>query len=400
MKPTAVDLYRYDEALRWLELKRAKMSREIARLGRVIFTDEIPTARVRMYATEICLDFNPEWYRGLKIAGLSTVILHETLHVLLAHERRAGYIDNRHERMIFLRYAIECVVNDSIKKYYGNWISWPGNPIFGEDILGYSTADMSAEQVLAELLEMEDELPMFGIGEGLVQTLDDHDVFDADNGEGGGTLTSAENSNRMARDQLIDGIIEQFVGSDSWGREKLGQVRAISKEKPCVDLLKFLTMAINQEIKLGTTWTRPNKKAISIYPGVILPVYEKEENRYDVLCAIDASGSMCDKALSVCTAIVRQKMPGVNITAVSFDAEVFPMDTPLDEVRGGERTDFQKVEEHVLGLKRYPDKVFLLTDGYAEKPTLKFPKKWCWVLTPIGDYKSAPKGVQITRCKY
>ena len=43
------------------------------------------------------------------------------------------------------------------------------------------------------------------------------------------------------------------------------------------------------------------------------------------------------------------------------------------------------IEDHAATLSRYPDGVVVMTDGGAERPSVRHPERWLWLLAEDGS---------------
>src|ERR1043166_8636050 len=146
----------------------------------------------------------------------------------------------------------------------------------------------------------------------------------------------------------------------------LAQERLVPQSPPChKSLARFLLDAVQAEILYDTIWTQPNRKLLAVYPLVILPNYQPGGFR-SVLMAIDTSGSVPNSFMSVALSFARQKVARTKITTISFDTKWYDVLPTAAALRGGGGTRAQAVEEYALEkLPRYPDCVFILTDGFT-----------------------------------
>jgi len=95
------------------------------------------------------------------------------------------------------------------------------------------------------------------------------------------------------------------VGTGS-GDVAAGIDRPASPARTCrKDLARFLNEAVSAPRSYDTLWTVPNRKLLAVYPQVILPTYETKY-WWDILMAIDTSGSVPEQFISVALAFARQ----------------------------------------------------------------------------------------------
>jgi predicted metal-dependent peptidase len=186
------------------------------------------------------------------------------------------------------------------------------------------------------------------------------------------------------------------VKDPCYGTIPLGEDRLTTPSRRCrKNLARFLLDEAQTETLYDTIWTHPNRKLLSVYPEVILPTYESAGFR-NVLIAIDTSGSVPDAFISVAMNFARQKVPRTKITLISFDVNAYEALPAATLLKGGGGTRAQAVEEYVFQkLQRYPDCVFVLTDGYTSPLQISKPERWTWLLPPWGSDGSLPKDCRI-----
>ncbi len=68
-----------------------------------------------------------------------------------------------------------------------------------------------------------------------------------------------------------------------------------------------------------------------------------------------------------------------------YDVRMFIFSTRVEEVinnnfRGGGGTNFQCIENYLNKQPKYPNYVWVFTDGEDSKPNIKYPKRWYWFL--------------------
>ncbi len=398
--PTAAESAKLEQVEKWLVKRQAQVAASILRMGQVKFTDIVDTAGVRVTGSEVDLFFNRQFFSELKLVELTAVLLHESLHVVFRHQARAERITSNWDRRLF-GYACEAVVNDNITKFFEE-VELPGHPITGEWLIGKDTSDLSAEQVTAILRDqIQPDDPRF-----LTLCMDDHDLWDPDDAPGDG---SGDEEGRGPAggglaprwDPESDAIIRDLMASNPksklWGSAALGALRMVSRTTPSrTDLKRFLLEQLRPANRYATIWSKPNRKAMAIYPKVILPIYEPESWMVRVLMAIDSSGSVSNQFLSVAQAVANQHLPGTRIKMVSFDTKTYEVAPNATAVRGGGGTDAGAVERYIQDqLPAYPDYVFLFTDGFTPSFRPKYADRWVWLLPPHGSAHALPRGSRV-----
>lgn len=391
--PTPAEAAKLEQVVRWLTRRQAHMATAILRLGRIRFCDRVETAGVRVTGTEVELFFNREFFASLKLVELTAVLLHESLHVAFCHQARAERIASHWDRRLFT-HACEAVVNDVIARHFPQ-VVLPANHVTGKLLIGRDASDLSAERVM-QLLQAQSTTP-----EDLAKAscIDDHDVWDPEVGEAtdpgkapaGGIFAPrwSDSSSQLAVKLLGENLRRLLAMGETAG----GQARRAPRKRCRTDLRQFLLDQLCPAHRYAATWSHPNRKAMALYPSVILPSDEPGEVRLRVLMAIDTSGSVSTPFLGEARAVANQHLPGTRIRLVTFDTAVYDLAPGAVALMGGGGTDAGCVERFIhQKLRHYPDQVFLFTDGLTAPFSVLHPERWIWLLPPEGSAQSVPQG--------
>lgn len=388
-QPTARERKRLDRTARFLERRGAYLAAAVTRLGTPRFTDETGSAAIRPKGGDVELIFNRTFFDELKDAELGAVLLHEALHFVFRHIPRTLQIRRQADRFLF-RYACEAVINDSITASYPG-LPLPGAPVTGELLVGRNVAGLSADEVMALLRDRLEKEPAISIVVAALVTTDDHDAWEGDGSDDGwGSET----------DGLLAGILEQFGDMDvpAIGQRARGAGREVGKVRIRKDLRRFLEEQVRPRVRYEANWNRPNRKAAALFPEVILPTWEADPAPQEILMAIDTSGSISKAFLDIFAAVASQDIPGNRVTFISFDTRPYLFRKGTAKLRGGGGTRVQAVEEYIRDhMARYPDLVFVFTDGHTPAPTPAHPRRWVWILTPRGTTRAIPAGSRSER---
>jgi len=138
---------------------------------------------------------------------------------------------------------------------------------------------------------------------------------------------------------------------------------------------------LTDTIKAEEKWNRPNRRLMSIYPDVILPSYPDQEEEH-IFVAIDSSGSIDYKALSLFVSVLKNTPRNFKIKAISFDNKCYEYDVRGTEMpQGGGGTDFGIIEDYIQkNFKKYPAATFILTDGCGTSVHPQYENRWAWIL--------------------
>jgi len=384
-----------------LQRRRAYLASAVLRLGKLRFSGMVETAAIYASGEHVALYFNPNFFEAIDILELAGVLVHEALHFALRHQLRAETIRRQSERFLF-NLAADAVINDLITKCYPE-LKLPGKPITGLCLIGEDASQMSAEQVFQRLRSMQQGTGRSSdSGWHLLETVDDHSFWGSDEQpqEDSHTQPPAVGWSE-ASSSVACRLLEEWGTKDAaWGTEPLGAARLVRQSRRRKNLARFLIDSMTSQRRCETRWAPPARKLSAFYPKVILPSYDAVSH-WNVLIAIDASGSVPNDFLSVALALARQRIQRTKITLISFDAKTYQVLPSMCQVRGGGGTRVQAVEEFAqTQMSRYPDQVFVMTDGLTSPPKLSQPKRWLWILPPWGSTRAIPKGCRTEFFEY
>ncbi len=394
-----------------------ELTKRVYHLGKPHFTDGVRTACIAVGADEhVLFLFNRNFFDGLAGTPLVFVLLHEALHLALAHHQRQG-------QRIAAVWNISCdlVVNQFLLHQVGfctgssaQWADFIATAITFENLGlagGLQARDMTAEQVYGLLLT---NLPKLHKQYGQVRACDEH-AWAQEAGENSGQSTSPPSVDRAPaklgphdrhkdeeqaderRQVELDGFGRQIkdifrLWMPGWSPDGAGELREVLKvAPPVVDWERILRQRIEHCLHSGyeQRWAPPNRKIAWLYPNVLLPAeLDLERLRPSVLLAIDASGSVSQDGLSKLLAVARSIPPDrAQVSAIIFDTIIHELDleAELTSVPGGGGTSFQCIEDHARRLKKYPSLIAVLTDGLAPAPQVLHSNRWFWLITETGS---------------
>lgn len=376
-----------------LQRRHAYLAAGVLRLGKACFADHLATAAIVVHQTDVQLLFNPAFFDSIDNFELGGVMIHEAMHFLLRHIERTAAIQGQCDRFLF-GLACEAVINDLIAHCFKEF-KLPGDPVTGKSLLGIDVHQKSAEDVLRLLREQADSGPSEkGSQLSAMQTTDDHSVWVPENGPSGNEVSEPD---PVVWSDATSALVEQILADHSrcdpsYGDSPLGRDRELgtSRRRFRKDLSVYLLDTISSVSRYETIWTRPNRKLISAYPDVILPSYEFQAE-WNILIALDTSGSVPASFLASTHAVARRKIPHTRVTIISFDTEAYTVPEDAITLKGGGGTRVQAVEEFAKDrMESYPDYIFVLTDGFTPSPTPAHPERWIWILPPWGSTKAVP----------
>lgn len=381
---------------------------KICEIGRIEWTDKIPTAAVSFDRKGNCIlfQFNETWYDELSDAERCFIIAHECLHILFNHGTRSqGLI---HE---YANIAEDLVINEMLFNGFGfsrnlgifkDSVDEQGNKKNGgvthkglEEYLKVSLErnrefEYYYDQMLTEKppiflsFDIHSGLPIDSLGdiERLVSQMSNKDKESLKKKLGKQDLgeDSKDDSKESEEKNEVDKARGAGKGSSfNWEY-------ADFKEKPLVRWTKFLTSACKRtkRQKLESQWKRVNRRFVTLNTSLLLPSDGNEEaleELIDAVIFVDVSGS-CHGYVKKFAAEAR-KIPRREymLESYAFDDNIIPFDLKQDKVPYGGGTSFHQLEEHLLKRKKYPDIVFVMTDGYGTEVRPKIPDRWHIFLT-------------------
>lgn len=391
-------------------------------MGRPVFTRDLPTAAV-VYdprdttGKSLGWYMNPEFWDSIDNYTRAFVLGHESLHILFNHIKRHS-LDRRYKasedgKCIYddsalANIAQDIVINHALVNTFGFdrsavrgweewcWVDtiWPDNPNIPID----------------ECFEYYYELLKKDMGNSEQQVLmDSHDYFDLP--EEVRQQIEAQLNASLSEDEKkgLQDMIEQHVVGGPDGGEKGGNKQAgktalgawifVSKPKP-VRKPKWETivrdkvkMIIRNQFGMVEQWAQKQRNHMSLPKELKMPSdiedYDIVMNKakIDVVFFLDASGScynMADRFFKAAASVPRHIF---NIHLCSFDTRVYELDINSPKMMGGGGTSFSIMEDFIQAkiksgeMRRYPDAVFVITDGYGDKVNPEKPTKWFWLMT-------------------
>lgn len=352
-------------------------------VGKVIFTEDIPTActngRDVMY--------NPKFIETLSDRELNFVVLHEALHKVFQHMSLWRKLWKQSPMLANI--SADYVVNNTIYEadQSSEVISIPSSALFDKKYAG-----MTTKQVFDSLVKEIEQNDEGGQGEG-------HDTHDW---EGAEALTEEEVKETAKQ---IDQALRQ--GEIIRGKMQGNQNRTIDGLlEPKVNWREQLREFVNATCKNKdkTSWKRPHKRFLGqdIYmPSMIGETVGK------IVVGIDTSGSIGNKELSEFLSEVVGICDDVSpesIELIYWDYDVAGHETynmgdyaglaSTTKPAGGGGTRVGCLNQYMKDKMITPEATIILTDGYVEEnwggawdsPTL-------WAIT--SRHLSSPHGKSI-----
>ena len=317
------------------------------------------------------LYYNTKFFSKLSAREIEFVIAHEILHCVFDHIGRT----EQRDRQIY-NVACDYIVNNTLVR--DNIGEKPKDiPIFQD----FKYEGWSSEKVYDEIYKKYDEKQLQKLG----QLLDEHLDWGDDNGQGSSKDNKDKDKGkqkkpafskeelRKIRDEIKDSILQSAQAAGAGNLPKEVERIVQSMTNPKMNWREILQTQIQSTIKSDYSFMRPSRKGW--HSGVVLPGSQFEQT-IDVAVAIDASGSISEKQLTVFLSEIKSIMDqykDYKIKVWTFDTEVYneqdygPNDGDISQysITGGGGTDFMCNWEYMKANDIVPKRLIMFTDGYT-----------------------------------
>lgn len=337
------------------------------RMGRPVFNDQIDTACVRWdkEGNLLSFEFNPKFWEGLTRYEKKFVFAHECLHVILEHGARAKDTKDMRKANI----AMDVVVNHLLVDRFGfvreqirDWkqYCWTDTVTDGEP------SGKSFEHYIGAI-------------ENDAQLVDSHGTGDM------------EDVLKRLRESLSDGEIADAIekmGDDAAGDLTILSVGPVAKKKKWETVIRKWTYRL-PKAQPEEQWVRLNRRFAMLNTGFILPSEMEEEvdiaDKARVWFFQDTSGSCKNFQERFFKAAASLPPARFDVKLHCFDSRVYETTLESGKIYGGGATLFSSIEKYIQGLvaqgEKYPDVVFVVTDGQGNRVTPEIPSRWHWFLS-------------------
>lgn len=370
---------------------------KIWELGKPIFTNKIPTAAVQFDREGNCIDFmfNPDFYKTLTEKQIDFIICHECLHVALEHGIRAKNATNRS----ICNITMDVVINEMLTHQYDfkqSEIDPKG------DYCWLNTVFKDREDVkLGESFEYYYNRAIEDANTDCL-TIDIHDFL-----------------NGMESDYIRDYLDNQLSDAEKQELNKfLGKAGSldgkdsikVSKEKIEIKrtwekvIKKWTKKFFKDDFDTFEHWLRCNRRMSMLPEDIFLPnEFEMQEapekNKIELFLFLDTSGSCRGLAERFWRAYKSIPSDRFIKKCFGFSFTPYPINEENNTLRGFGGTSFSSIEKYIQeqitsgSISKYPDIVFIITDGEGDPVQPEFPERWHWYLSqnyscyiPKGSY--------------
>lgn len=396
-----------------LEVYHGIFSR-IWQMGKPVEDFTISTAAVRFDSEggffSFC--FNPNYFKTLDDYNLKFIICHEALHVILNHGYRSFELQKE-----IANITMDVVINESLIQNFGfdrakiknsEELCWYNTIFKNEDIEKNKSFEYYYELLYNKILDSSSfsvniQVPA-NMG-GKQKTVDQHDGFGNEfQDQIDEKIDDAcDNLGNDERKQLKD-IIEKLLDDDTKqainaGTEKGGLTKIMSLEKIKTKrkwetvIKNWAQKHLKHSDKNHEQWTRINRRFVTLSRDLFIPTemeiesFEKEKHKIKVIFFLDTSGSCIDLAERFWKAAKSLPEDRFDIQLCCFDTHVYETSLKTGKLYGFGGTCFHILEDYVQKYKlnknkgKYPDAVFVITDGMGTAIKPEICKNWYWFLS-------------------
>lgn len=399
---------------------------KVWQMGKPIFNDQIDTAAVQFDENGdfIWFHFNPHFWKRLQLKDKLFVICHEAMHIILNHGIRTRDVKGQNRQATNV--ALDIVVNHTLVNNFG----FKRNDI--EDWQDYCWVDT----VFKDKKPMPPDNEMYEYYYNLFEKVyGDGGMGD---GEGGGPGTVDDHGMMGDSDKIIDelnegmtkeekeslkGLVDKHfqrdegkqkssnqqagAGTGKWDFANTGKVKPKPKWETIVK--KWSRKYMIEKDRDVEQWARLNRRMAMLPKDMFLPTEmefednEKDKVKVDVWFYLDTSGScyhLKDRFFEAALSLSQSKF---NVRLFCFDTKVEETTLESRKVYGGGGTSFDILEteiqnelkkgggikkiangEEIEMITRYPEAVFVITDGYGSNIKMEKPANWHWFITDGG----------------
>lgn len=210
-------------------------------------------------------------------------------------------------------------------------------------------------------------------------------------------------NNRVAKHNSGELSAAQQAGSMASESVKIIQLSKVVKKRKWEEVIgETLGRFKGSEQKIYLdNWTRRNRRFVSIGDDLMLPtqipIDVRIRDRIDVWWFMDTSGSCVKFSERFFKAAASIPEDRFECRGFCFDTRVYEVDMKKGELRGFGGTMFNVIEDHIQQVikrepgTRYPQFVFLITDGHGNDVNPEYPDRWHWFLTPSNSTRYIPQ---------
>lgn len=363
----------------------------------IAFSDSIPTLCVRMGDSEhINMQINESYWNILSDRQKQFVIAHECLHVMLSHLNRLKLsIDNgaKVDREI-INIAMDVCVNETLVRSYGfirteidRGYYWLDNTFEDPNIKYGANMEYYYEMLYKsyDTAEGGDKTKRIGAGGTFV---DEHGSWESISEESVQKIIESMSEDELKKlKKLVEVESDIFAGNQTTIIDTELQKYKIVKKRKWEDVIKrWVSSKLKEEDSEQYQWAKMDRRFSLLKNEFVIPhigeTEHKNKDKMQVAFYLDVSGSCHSYAQRFFNSANSVPTKYFDIRFFSFDTVVREIDIENRHLKVGGGTSFSIIEKSALqDYKKYPDAIFILTDGYGTNVVPKIPERWYWFLT-------------------
>jgi predicted metal-dependent peptidase len=378
--------------------------RTFIEIGNIVFTDEIPTACIKFDSKGRYLSFlfNKEFWDSLNTYNRGFILCHELLHVVFNH----GLRYNKNYSQQINNIAADLVVNNMLIKSFNfdrnkikNW----------QKFCWFDTVKFKKTYIPTDR-ECEYYLPLIEDQESYSKNKQPN-IVEFEHGEGFTQLNSNE-FEELIEHEFQDSKKElKFfkAGKDAGGICRKVNLENIEKLDVWNKIVEKWTIAgrFDHSMALQTRWDRKPRRFDQIFQSdndlcIACDVLDESKispSKIRIALFMDTSGSCSNYANHFIKAAASLNKRFI-VDLFCFDTKIYPTSIESGELFGFGGTSFDIIEKYIQNnMEKYPDAVWILTDGYGNEVNIQYPERWHWFLTENNDKRYIHKDSKIHALK-
>jgi len=375
-------------------------------LGIPTLDSTIETAEVQFYQPNVVnFRFNPDFWNNLSVYQRIFVIAHECLHVILNHGNRGK--DGKYQNLVNI--AMDISVNHMLVENFG----FDRKEVAKDELKNICFVDTVFKDA-EDLVDIPENETFEWYYSRLIDeqeggnSNDDKNSLDDHSG-----LTGSSDIPQSFLDELKDKIspealesLNTAAGSDPGSKWMVLSVELVIKKKKWETIIKKWSMKyMREDFKAEEQWAILNRRFQFISDNLMIPSEfeieetEQEKNKIPVFFFLDTSGSCHGFAERFWKAAKSLPEDKFDIRLFCFDTKVYETSLSSGKLYGFGGTMFNIIEQRIQQEKKYPEAVFLITDGIGSSVHPVYPDRWHWFLTPYNIKTYIPKQSNVYMLK-
>lgn len=350
-------------------------------MGRPVMDETIATACVRFNREGDWLEFafNPEFWNSCTDEDRIFTIAHECLHVMLRHGVRTK--DTKESERCNV--ALDLVVNHALVNTFG---------FVREDLTywrGFCWVDTVFSEPVEDNLSFEDYFKRISPQDvSKFKLVDEHSSWSGDSD--GVVKNVADKLVNQEKESLREVVENHSAGKDSGVIWTFVSVKVKPKKKWETVIKNWVKKYDRSNFQEIEQWARLNRRYVFLDDSLILPsdmeIEDDSECKIEVWFFQDTSNSCAEHRTRFFTAAKSLPKDRFDVKMHCFDTKVFETTLESGKLYGFGGTRYSPIEDYiqnhmVQNKTKYPQAVFLITDGWGDFVYPEMPERWHFFLT-------------------